>query len=118
MFLMYRYFDAILCAILLSGGLDSQGFVSVLMRYMPFLSLSNSLPSPWYLSLDPPTWVPSEAHHPPFGNEHDHGFRTRTLEIVRSHSQANDWMARGAAMDRHQVVEFALSALEPKTRNL
>ena len=59
-----------------------------------------------------------EAHHPPFGYEHDLGFRARTLEIVRTHSQGQEWMTRGAAMDRYEVVDYALAALEPATRNL
>jgi predicted ATPase/DNA-binding SARP family transcriptional activator len=57
-----------------------------------------------------------EAHHPPFGYEHRFGFRSRTLEIVQSHSQLSEWMARGAAMDRYEIVELALAALERKTR--
>ncbi len=56
-----------------------------------------------------------EAHHPPWGYEHRLGFRARTLEIVRSHSQFSDLMARGAAMDRHQIVEFVTAALERGT---
>lgn len=57
-----------------------------------------------------------EAHHPPWGYEHELGFRARTLDIVGAHSQTIDWMAHGAAMDRHQIVEFALAALEDGTR--
>ena len=53
-----------------------------------------------------------EAHHPPFGIEHQLGFRSRTLELVRTHTQVQEWMARGAAMDRYQIVEYALAALE------
>jgi hypothetical protein len=52
-----------------------------------------------------------EAHHPPFGIEYNSGFRTRTLDIVHTHPSADTWMARGAAMDRHQIVDFALAAL-------
>lgn len=52
-----------------------------------------------------------EAHHPPFGMEDDLGFRTRTLDIVRTDSHADAWMERGAAMNRCQIVEFALAAL-------
>ena len=52
-----------------------------------------------------------EAHHLPFGMEHNFGFRTRTLDIVHTHPSADAWMARGAAMDRYQVVEFALAAM-------
>jgi hypothetical protein len=53
-----------------------------------------------------------EAHHPAFGYEHRLDFRDRTLEIVRPDAQAEEWMARGAAMDRYQIVEYALAALE------
>ena len=53
-----------------------------------------------------------DAHHPPFGYEHRLGFRDRTLDIVRAHARAEEWMARGAAMDRYQIVEYAISALE------
>jgi hypothetical protein len=53
-----------------------------------------------------------EAHHPPFGMEHNLHFRDRTLEIVRPHARVEEWMARGAAMDRYQIVEYALTALE------
>lgn len=52
-----------------------------------------------------------EAHHPPFGVEHNLGFRKRTLDTVRTDPQAEAWMVRGATMDRHQIVEFALAAL-------
>ena len=52
-----------------------------------------------------------EAHHPPSGIEHDLGFRARALDIVREHPQAEQWMARGAAMDRFQNVDYALTAL-------
>jgi predicted ATPase len=52
-----------------------------------------------------------EAHHPPFGMEHNFGFRTRTLDIIHTHPSADAWMARGAAMDPHQIVEFALAAI-------
>jgi hypothetical protein len=53
-----------------------------------------------------------EAHHPPFGIEHHLDFRKHTLELVRPHTQCEKWMARGAAMDRYQIVEYALAALE------
>jgi hypothetical protein len=52
-----------------------------------------------------------EAHHLPFGMEHNFGFRTRALDIVHTHPSADAWMARGAAMDPHQIVEFALAAM-------
>jgi predicted ATPase/DNA-binding SARP family transcriptional activator len=52
-----------------------------------------------------------EAHHPPFGMEHNFGFRTRTLDIIHAQPSADAWMARGAAMERHQIVEFALAAI-------
>ena len=57
-----------------------------------------------------------EAHHSPFGNEHQLGFRARSLAIVQADPQIHEWMARGAAMDRHQIVEFALAALEHAMR--
>jgi predicted ATPase/class 3 adenylate cyclase len=53
-----------------------------------------------------------EAHHPPFGYEHNLGFRDRALEIVRRHAQVEEWMARGAAMDRYEIIEHALAALQ------
>ena len=53
-----------------------------------------------------------EAHHRPFGIEHRLRFRDRTLEIVRPNAWAEQMMARGAAMDRYQIVEYALTALE------
>ena len=52
-----------------------------------------------------------EAHHPPFGIEYNLGFRTRTLDIIHNHPSTDTWMAQGAAMDRHQIVEFALAAV-------
>jgi hypothetical protein len=52
-----------------------------------------------------------EAHQPPFGIEAELGFRTRTLDAARRHPSVEEWMARGAAMDRHQIVEFALGEL-------
>ena len=52
-----------------------------------------------------------EAHHPPFGVEHLMRFRSRTLEIVRTRSEVDAWIARGAAIDRHQIVEYALAEL-------
>jgi hypothetical protein len=52
-----------------------------------------------------------EAHHPPFGNEHHVGFRVRSLDIVRRAVDADEWMAHGAAMGSHQIVETALAAL-------
>jgi hypothetical protein len=47
------------------------------------------------------------------GIEHDLGFRDRTLNIVRQHRQAEEWMALGAALDRFQVVDYALAAFAP-----
>jgi hypothetical protein len=52
-----------------------------------------------------------EAKHAGFGFEHTLGFRARALEIIRSHAESETWMARGAAMDRHQIVDYALAAL-------
>jgi hypothetical protein len=52
-----------------------------------------------------------EAKHEPFGFENTLGFRQRALEIIRSHTEAETWMARGAAMDRHEIVEYALASL-------
>ena len=51
-----------------------------------------------------------EAHHLPFGMEYNFGFHTRTRDIIHTHPSADTWMAR-AAMDRHQIVEFALAAM-------
>lgn len=51
------------------------------------------------------------AHRPPFGFEYRLGYRARTVQIVGSHPEAEVWMARGAAMDRHQVVQYALTAI-------
>ncbi len=48
------------------------------------------------------------AHHEPYGFECDLGFPDRTLEIIRQHPQVDEWMARGAAMDRHHIVEHML----------
>jgi hypothetical protein len=52
-----------------------------------------------------------EARHAAFGYESWLGFRARALEIIRTHADAETWMARGAAMDRYEVVEYALAAL-------
>ncbi len=51
------------------------------------------------------------AHHEPFGIECELGFPDRTLEIIRIHPQLEEWMAIGAAMDRHQIVEHMLESL-------
>lgn len=53
-----------------------------------------------------------DAHHPPWGIEHELGFRERAHEIVGQQPRAEEWMARGAAMDRHQIVGYALAELE------
>lgn len=53
-----------------------------------------------------------EAHHSAWGAERILGFRERSLLGIRQHASAEDCMARGAAMDRHQIVEYALSALD------
>jgi predicted ATPase/DNA-binding SARP family transcriptional activator len=53
-----------------------------------------------------------EAHHQPFGIEHNLGYRARTLEIVGSDPRVEEWKTRGAAMDRYQIVEYALAALQ------
>jgi predicted ATPase/DNA-binding SARP family transcriptional activator len=52
-----------------------------------------------------------EAKHPAFGFEHTLGFRQRALQMIRSHAESETWMARGAAMDRHHIVEYALASL-------
>ena len=52
-----------------------------------------------------------EAKHKAFGFENTLGFRQRALEIIRPHAESETWMARGAAMDRHQIVEYALASL-------
>ena len=57
-----------------------------------------------------------EAHHPPGGYELRFGLRARTLEIVRSHAEFSEWTARGAALERHEMVEFALAALKHGTK--
>ena len=54
-----------------------------------------------------------DAHHPPFGTEEMLGFRRHAAEIVRSDARCDEWMARGASMDRYQIVEYALAALAP-----
>jgi predicted ATPase/DNA-binding SARP family transcriptional activator len=53
-----------------------------------------------------------EAHHQPFGIEHNLGYRARTLEIVGSDPRVKEWKTRGAAMDRYQIVDYALAALQ------
>ena len=55
-----------------------------------------------------------EAQHPAFGPVsmgREIGFRDRILEIVRAHADVETWMSRGAAMDRYQIVEYALAEL-------
>jgi hypothetical protein len=52
-----------------------------------------------------------EAHHPPSGFEQHAGFRGRTMDLVRDHSQATEWMAQGAAMERHQLIDYACAEL-------
>ena len=62
-----------------------------------------------------------EAHHPlfgPVGIEHELGFRSRVLDIIRPHPRVEQWMARGAAMDRYQIVEFAVDELGLGTRSV
>lgn len=53
-----------------------------------------------------------DAHHPPFGIEQDLRFRDQAHDIVGRKPQVEEWMARGAAMDRHQIVEYALAELD------
>ena len=48
----------------------------------------------------------------PVAIEDQLGFRDRTVDIVRADPRGEEWMARGAAMDRHEIVQFALAALE------
>ena len=47
-----------------------------------------------------------------FAIEHQLGFSERTLEILRSDTRCDEWMARGAAMERHEIVRYALAALQ------
>jgi predicted ATPase/DNA-binding SARP family transcriptional activator len=53
-----------------------------------------------------------EAHHSAWGAERILGFRERSLLGVRQYAGAEECMARGAAMDRHQIAEYALTALD------
>ena len=53
-----------------------------------------------------------EAHHSAWGAERILGFRERSLQGVASTTDAADCMARGAALDRHEIVEYALTALD------
>ncbi len=53
-----------------------------------------------------------EAHHSAWGAERILGFRERSLQGVASTTDAADFMARGAALDRHEIVEYALAALD------
>lgn len=52
-----------------------------------------------------------QAHHEPYGIECELGFPERTLEVIRLHPQVEGCMARGAAMDRHQIVEHMLQSM-------
>lgn len=51
------------------------------------------------------------AHHEPYGFECDLGFPDRTHEIIRQHREVDQWMARGAGMDRHQIVDHMLRSM-------
>lgn len=53
-----------------------------------------------------------EAHHSAWGAERIMGFRERALLATRQQPGAAECMARGAAMDRHEIVEYALIALD------
>ena len=53
-----------------------------------------------------------EAHHSAWGAERIMGFRERALLAVRQQPGAAECMARGAVMDRHEIVEYALTALD------
>lgn len=46
-----------------------------------------------------------QARHQPYGIECELGFPERTLELIRQHREVDQWIARGAAMDRHQIVD-------------
>lgn len=52
-----------------------------------------------------------QAHHEPYGIECELGFPDRTLELIRQHREVDQWMARGAAMDRHQIVDHMLRSV-------
>jgi hypothetical protein len=53
-----------------------------------------------------------QLNHEPYGIEDDLGYRTRALAIIESDSRAAEWRDRGAAMDRHEIVQYALAALQ------
>jgi predicted ATPase len=52
-----------------------------------------------------------EVHHPVWDNVAGRRGRSRGLEIVREHPQADQLMARGSAMGRDQFVDFVLDQL-------
>jgi hypothetical protein len=52
-----------------------------------------------------------EAQHAPYGREASFGFRTRALSLARGDPRANAWMARGAIIERDQLVTYALERL-------
>ena len=53
-----------------------------------------------------------EAHHSAWGAERMLDFRERALLAVRQQAGVDECMARGASMDRHQIVEYALTAFD------
>ena len=53
-----------------------------------------------------------KVNRQPYGIENDLGYLARALEIIESDSHAAEWQERGAAMDRHKIVEYALAALQ------
>jgi hypothetical protein len=53
-----------------------------------------------------------EAHHSECWADRILGFRERALLAIRRQSGAEACRARGAAMDRHQIVEYALTAVD------
>jgi hypothetical protein len=52
-----------------------------------------------------------DAHRRPWGFEHELGYRARTHDLLRPEPQVDQWVARGAAMDRHQIVVYAIDEL-------
>ena len=59
-----------------------------------------------------------EVHHLPAGYEHQLGFRSRTLALIRSDPQIEEWTARGATMDQYQIIDYALSTAHGDVRKL
>ena len=53
----------------------------------------------------------SQRRTPAFGYEYYIGFEARTLELLDADEGAEAWMRRGAAMDRHEIAEYAFAQL-------